>query len=205
MLDATFPKVHEAGTVESQALMIALGVDENGVREILGFDISQNESGAGWEQFLFSLLDRGLKNVKLVISDAHAGLKSAIAKAFVGAKWQRCVVYCERNILAEVKKKDKGFVAAKLKPIFLCPNKASAVKELDRVVEELSPKFPKAMQILDDAKDEILAFYDFFKSNKESDSSSLTQEESDERRKHISPQMSSNGLTKRLNGVLTSL
>jgi transposase-like protein len=91
--DATFPKIRENGTVTSQALMIALGVKKDGTREILGCEISQNENGEGWKNFFFSLTERGLKGVKLVISDAHNGLKEAIFSTFTGASWQRCVVH----------------------------------------------------------------------------------------------------------------
>jgi len=96
-LDATFPKVREGNKVCSMALVIALGVNQRGEREVLGFDVGMGEDGAFWEEFLRKLVARGLKGVKLVISDAHEGLKATVKKILTGSAWQRCRVRFMRN------------------------------------------------------------------------------------------------------------
>jgi len=111
-LDATFVKVREAGRVVSQAIVSAIGVRASGEREVLGLDVGPSEDGAFWLQFLRSLVARGLSGVQLVISDAHQGLKGAIAAVLTGAGWQRCRVHFVRNALAYVPKGAQEMVAA---------------------------------------------------------------------------------------------
>jgi putative transposase len=106
-LDATFPKVREGGHVQGMALVVATAVDDNGTRHVLGFDVGMSESGAFWEEFLRTLARRGLSGVRLVISDAHEGLKNAIAKILPGTSWQRCRVHCMRNIICHVPSNNK--------------------------------------------------------------------------------------------------
>jgi transposase-like protein len=160
-LDATFPKAREAGHVQSMAFVTAIAVDYNGTRHVLGFDVGISESGAFWEEFLRGLVSRGLCGVKLVISDAHEGLKGAISKVFQGSAWQRCRVHCMRNILCQVPQKQKGMVAAMIRTIFAQENKEAAKKQLRNVVTQLETHFPKAMAILEDAEEDILAYMEF--------------------------------------------
>lgn len=160
-LDATFPKVREGGRVQNMAFVVAIAVSDNGTRHILGFDIGMSENGAFWEEFLRSLVHRGLSGVKLVISDAHEGLKNAIASTLPGTTWQRCRVHCMRNILCHVNRKQQGMVSAMIRTIFAQENLADARKQLKAVVSQLENHFPKAMEVLENAEDEILAYMVF--------------------------------------------
>jgi transposase-like protein len=160
-LDATFPKVREGGHVQSMALVVAIAVDDNGTRHILGFDVGMSESGAFWEEFLRSLVSRGLSGVRLVISDAHEGLKNAIAKILPGTSWQRCRVHCMRNILCQVPHKQQGMVSAMIRTIFAQENRDEAKQQLRSVVSQLEGHFPKAMEVLENAETDILAYMEF--------------------------------------------
>src|ERR1051325_4833138 len=120
-LDATFVKVREQGRVVSMAVVVAIGVRTSGEREVLGLDVGPSEDGAFWLQFLRSLVARGLGGVKLVISDAHQGLKGAIAAVLQGAGWQRCRVHFVRNALALVPKTAAQMVAATIRTVFVQP------------------------------------------------------------------------------------
>jgi len=160
-LDATFPKVREGGRVQNMAFVVAIAVNDDGTRHILGFDIGMSESGAFWEEFLRSLVKRGLSGVKLVISDAHEGLKNAISTVLPGTSWQRCRVHCMRNILCHVARKQQGMVSAMIRTIFAQENIDEARKQLRNVVIQLEKHFPKAMQVLENAEDDILAFMVF--------------------------------------------
>ena len=136
-LDATFPKVRESGQVQNMALVVAIGVNENGEREILGFDIGMSESGPFWTEFLRRLVNRGLAGVKLVISDAHEGLKGAINEVLGGSAWQRCRVHFMRNILCQVLRKQQGMVSAIVRTVFAAPDQKSAKEQLYTVVSQL--------------------------------------------------------------------
>jgi transposase-like protein len=160
-LDATFPKVREGGHVHSMAFVVAIAVSMDGTRHILGFDIGMSESEAFWEDFLRSMVQRGLSGVKLVISDAHSGLKSAISKILQGAQWQRCRVHCMRNIRSQVSKKQQGMVSAMIHTIFAQENIEDAKKQLNTVVDQLHSHFPKAMSILGEAENDLLAYMNF--------------------------------------------
>ena len=157
-LDATFPKVREGGRVQRMAFVIAIGVTDTGEREVLGFDIGISENGAFWTEFLRGLKERGLRGVRLVISDAHLGLRQAISEVLTGAAWQRCKVHTRRNVLSQVPKKQQPMVAAIIRTIFAQPTQEAARGQRRRVVEELRGKFPKAMQILEAAEEDVLAF-----------------------------------------------
>ncbi|WP_206886455.1 IS256 family transposase, partial [Alicyclobacillus mali (ex Roth et al. 2021)] len=108
--------------------------------------------------FLRSLKVRGLRGVRLVVSDAHAGLRQAIAEVLTGATWQRCKVHALRNVLSQVPKKEQAMVASILRTIFAQSSQEAAREQLRRVVKELKGRFPKAMEILSDAEDDVLAF-----------------------------------------------
>jgi putative transposase len=160
-LDATFPKIREGGRVCSMALVIAVGVNQSGEREVLGFDVGMSEDGAFWEEFLRRPVARGLKGVKLVISDAHEGLKAAVKKILAGSAWQRCRVHFMRNVLSQVPKSYQGMVSSIIRTIFAQNDQASAREQLRHVVDELKNRFPKAMTILEEAEDDILAYMAF--------------------------------------------
>lgn len=160
-LDATFPKVREGGQVQSMGLVVAIAVNRNGDREVLGFDVGTAENGPFWTAFLESLTERGLRGVKLIISDAHLGLKEAISRVFTGVPWQRCRVHFMRNVLCQVPRKYQGMVSAMVRTVFTTDKKEEAKAQLRLVADQLSPRFPKAMQILTDAEDEILTYMSF--------------------------------------------
>lgn len=160
-LDALYLKVRQNHRIVSQAVVIAIGVKETGERGILGFDIGASEEHAFWLAFLRSLVERGLRGVQLVISDAHAGLKAAIGAVFQGASWQRCRVHCLRNLLAHVPQGDKAMVAAAVRTIFAQPNREAAGQQLKEVVKALEGRWPKAAQVLFEAEDDVLAYMAF--------------------------------------------
>lgn len=160
-LDATFPKVREDGRVQSTALVVAVGVREDGVREILGCSLGSSETEAFWTEFLRELTGRGLKGVQLVISDAHKGLQNAIQSVMTGALWQRCRVHFMRDILTHVPKSAQTEVADQVRTIFEQPSHEHAASQLHRVVDELERRFPKAAEILDDATHDLLAHMHF--------------------------------------------
>ena len=160
-LDALYLKVRQNHRVVSLALVIAVGVDELGERHLLGFDLGGSEEQAFWLAFLRSLVQRGLKSVQLVISDAHEGLKKAISQVFTGASWQRCRVHFMRNLLARIPHKDKKAVADAVRLIFDQPSHQSAEDQLHQLVEKMNPIYPKAAMLLLDAEPDILAYKTF--------------------------------------------
>jgi transposase-like protein len=125
-LDATFVKVRDGERVVTNAVVVAVGVTAGGRREVLGFDVGPSEDGAFWEGFLRELVGRGLKGVELAISDAHEGLKGAIAAVLHGASWQRCRVHFVRNALALVPKGVQALVAATIRTVFAQPTAKAA-------------------------------------------------------------------------------
>src|SRR5690625_711807 len=160
-LDAKYIKVREGGRVQNMALVVAVGVTETGEREVLGLDVGLTEDGPFWTAFLRSLVRRGLKDVLLVISDAHEGLKEAIRRVFGGSSWQRCRVHFMRNLLSQVPKSAQQMVAALVRTIFAQPDKMAAHVQLADVVDSLEQRFPKAADLLKDAEEDILAFMAF--------------------------------------------
>jgi putative transposase len=160
-LDATFVKVREEGRVVSQAIVIAIGVRATGEREVLGLDVGPSEDGAFWLQFLRSLVSRGLKGVQLVVSDAHEGLKGAIAAVLQGASWQRCRVHFVRNALALVPKSAAQMVAATIRTVFAQPDPAGAREQWRKVTETFQGRYPRLAQLLDDAAPDVLAYLAF--------------------------------------------
>ena len=160
-LDGTFVKVRDNGRVVSQAIVIAIGVTATGEREVLGLDVGPTESGAFWLAFLRSLVARGLSGVRLVISDAHGGLKAAIASVLQGAAWQRCRVHFIRDVLAMVRKDAQQMVAATIRTVFVQPGATAARQTWRTVAESFRGRFPRVAQLLDDAEDEVLAYLSF--------------------------------------------
>lgn len=157
-LDARYEKVREGGRIVSMAFLVAIAVNERGEREILGCEVGAAESGALWAAFLRSLVARGLTGVVLVTSDAHVGLREAIAATLLGATWQRCRVHVLRDVLAHVPKTAQAMVAAFSRTVFAQPDAASAHAQLGSVVERLAPSFPKAAQTLLAAETDLLAY-----------------------------------------------
>jgi transposase-like protein len=160
-LDALYLKVRQNHRVVSLALVIAVGVDEQGERHLLGFDLGGSEEEAFWLAFLRSLVKRGVKRVQLVISDAHEGLKNALTQVFTGASWQRCRVHFMRNLLARIPHKDKKAVADAVRLIFDQPSRQSAVDQLRLLAENMGPIYPKAAALLLEAEADILAYKSF--------------------------------------------
>jgi transposase-like protein len=160
-MDATFLKVREGGRVVSMAVVIAVGVNAEGQREILGLDVGPSEDGAFWLAFLRSLVARGLSGVKLVTSDAHEGLKGAVAAVLQGAAWQRCRTHFMRNALALVQKGAQQMVAATIRTVFVQPDAASARETWRKVADGFRGRWPKLAQLLDEAEPDVLAYLSF--------------------------------------------
>ena len=160
-LDATYLKVRQNHRIVSLALVIAIGVNEVGEREVLGFSLGASETEAFWLEFLRSLIGRGLEGVELVISDAHEGLKAAIAQVLSGASWQRCRVHFTRNLLSHIPRGDQAMVAAALRTIFAQPDQEAAGRQLQAVYEAMVTRWPKAAEVLLDAENDILAYMKF--------------------------------------------
>jgi putative transposase len=160
-LDALTQRCREGGRIVQVALVVAIGITQDGRREILGAEVITSEDQAGWLAFLRSLVARGLSGVKLVISDAHRGLREAIAAVMLGASWQRCRTHFMSNLLTKVPKSAQHFVATVVRSIFAQPD-AEAVREQHRhVIDQLAPRFPDATALLDDAGPDLLAFTAF--------------------------------------------
>jgi putative transposase len=159
-LDAKVERVREPGGVRHKALVIAYGVHESGRREVIGVDVGAAETEAFWREFLRSLRARGLDGVKLCISDAHQGLKQAIAQV-LGCPWQRCTVHFLRDMLGHVTRAQQPLVSGAIRGIFTATTAAQARDRLGQVVEQLRPHAPKVAGLLEDAEAELLAFYAF--------------------------------------------
>jgi len=160
-VDATYVKARVDHHIVSRAVVVATGVAADGNREVLGLDVGDSEDEVFWTSFLRPLRDRGLDGVKLVISDAHAGLKAAIARVFQGASWQRCKVHLMRNLLAHVPKSHKEMIAATVRTIFAQPDPESTRDQLRQVVGMLETRSPNAAELLSDAEHDVTAYADF--------------------------------------------
>jgi putative transposase len=164
-IDATYLKVREAGRIVSVAVIIAVAVNTDGVREVLGLAIGPSEAEPFWSSFLRSLTRRGLRGVKLVISDAHEGLKAAAAKV-LKATWQRCRVHFLRNALAHAGKGQRQMVLALINTVFAQETQEAAISQWRAVADQLRTKFPKLATLMDDAEADVLAFMSFPKSHR---------------------------------------
>jgi putative transposase len=159
-LDAKVERVRDGGRVVPKALVLAYAVHESGYREVIGLDVGECETEAFWRSFLRSLVKRGLTGVQLVVSDAHAGLKKAIAQT-LDCPWQRCTVHFLRETLGHVRKDQQGMVAALLRPIFNADHLAGARELVGDALERLRKPLPKVAALLEDAEEDLLAFYCF--------------------------------------------
>jgi putative transposase len=160
-VDALAIKVREGGRTVNVHALIAVGVNGDGQREVLGLDVAASEDGAGWLGFLRSLTARGLAGVKLVVSDAHRGLVDAIAATLPGASWQRCRTHYLRNLLTKVPKSAQPWVATMVRTIFDQPDADAVRAQFARVVQAIEAKFPDAADHLDQAGEDLLAFAGF--------------------------------------------
>lgn len=162
-LDAIYVHVRDdaLGQVVSRAIVVATGVTAQGGREVLGVDVGDSEAETFWTAFLRSLKARGLSGVRLVISDAHEGLRAAIRKNLQGSSWQRCRVHYVRNLLAPVPKASQEMVAAAFRSIFTLTTPAEVTARWDEVAVMLADRFPKAAALMDGAKFDVLAFSAF--------------------------------------------
>ena len=159
-IDATYVKVRQNGRIVSVAVIVAIGVNSDGRREILGLDIGPSEAETFWTGFLRKLARRGLRGVKLVISDAHDGIKAAVAKVF-NATWQRCRVHFMRNVLAHAGRQGRRVVSAFIATAFAQNDAEAARTQWRRVADQLRPKLPKLAAFLDQAETDVLAYMTF--------------------------------------------
>ena len=159
-LDATYLRQREGGRIVSVAAIIAVAANTDGKREIVGLHIGSSEAETFWSVFLKSLARRGLRGVKLVISDAHEGLKAAIRRVF-SATWQRCRVHWMRNALSYVAKTQQSMVAAALRQAFIQPDRAQARQTLHHIADQLRQKWPKLAGFMDESETDVLSHLDF--------------------------------------------
>jgi putative transposase len=159
-IDATYVKARSAGRIVSMAVIVAVGVNSDGRREVLGMDIGPSEAEPFWTAFLRKLARRGLRGVKLVISDAHEGLKGAVAKV-LSATWQRCRVHFQRNALAHAGRNGRRVVSAFIATAFAQGDAEAARQQWRRVADQLRPKVPKLANLMDESEADVLAYMTF--------------------------------------------
>src|SRR5512135_2483238 len=157
-VDAKVEKVRDGGRVARKCVVIAHAVHESGRREIIGLDVGEAETEAFWREFLRSLVARGLVGVQLAISDAHPGLKAALAQV-LGAPWQRCTVHFLRDCLGHARKDQHGLLGALIRPIFQADSGEQGRERLGEAIAQLEGRLPKIAALLADAEDDVLAFY----------------------------------------------
>jgi transposase-like protein len=159
-LDAKHLKVRDCGRVVSKALVVAYAVHDSGRREVIGLDLGEVESEAFWTEFLRGLRGRGLQGLRLVISDHHEGLKTAIARV-LDAPWQRCTVHFVRNMHGHCRPAQRGLVSAALREVFNATDRAEAGRRMTDVLARLASIAPKVCQLLEAAEEDLLAFMAF--------------------------------------------
>ena len=159
-VDAKVEKVRDGGRVQRKCVVIAHAVHETGRREIIGLDVGEAETEAFWREFLRSLVARGLVGVQLAISDAHPGLKAALAQV-LGAPWQRCTVHFLRDLRGHARKDQHDALGAVIRQIFTASDGDEARSRLGDAVAQLDPRLPKIAALLEQAEDDVLAFYAF--------------------------------------------
>ena len=162
-MDATYlhGRLGKALQVCSRAVVVAMGVNFDGRRELLGLKVGDSESEGFWSEFIASLNERGLTGVKLVISDAHGGLTKAIRRQLQGCVWQRCRVHFARNLLQRVPKAHQGMVTAALRSVFAQENAGDILSRWDDLAVSLAERFPKAAELMNEAREEVVAFRHF--------------------------------------------
>jgi len=154
--DAIYLKVREDGRVRSKGLLIAVGINEDGHREVLGFELADSESKASWGDFFAELKDRGLESIDLMTSDDHKGLVKAIRKHFQGAVWQRCQTHFSRNVLEKAPKKRQPELKQSLNRIYNAKDEKEARRLLSETVEAFGTDAPKAVAVLVEGFNEII-------------------------------------------------
>jgi transposase-like protein len=159
-IDATYVKVRQDGRIVSVAVIVAVGVNTDGRREVLGMDVGPSEAETFWTDFLRKLARRGLRGVKLVISDAHEGIKASVAKV-MSATWQRCRVHFMRNVLAHAGRSGRRVVSAFIATAFAQDDAEAARQQWRRVADQLRPKVPKLAALMDTAEPDVLAYMGF--------------------------------------------
>ena len=164
-IDATYLKVRRGGRIVSVAVIIAVGVNSDGRREVLGLEIGTSEAEPIWTEFLRKLTRRGLRGVKLVVSDAHEGIKAAVSKVLC-ATWQRCRVHFMRNVLAHSGKSGRRVVSAFIATAFAQETPEAAATQWRAVADQIRPKVPKLAAIMDDAENDVLAYMTFPKEHR---------------------------------------
>jgi transposase-like protein len=159
-VDAKIEKVRDGGRVARKCVVVAHAVHETGRREIIGLDVGEAETEAFWTEFLRSLVARGLVGVQLAISDAHPGLKAAIARV-LGSPWQRCTVHFLRDLRGHCRKDQHDALGALIRQLFTAPDGAEARRRMADAISQLETRLPKIARLLDEAEDDVLAFYAF--------------------------------------------
>jgi putative transposase len=161
-LDATYLKVREAGRVVSMAALVAVGVATTGERRVLGLELSPgNDEGSAWPAFIRGLVGRGLRGVRLVVSDDHAGLVRAVRQELLGSGWQRCRVHFTRNAQDLVPRSARSMVASAIRSMFEQPDGASAREQLDRVIDSMARPYPRVAELLTAAEPDLLTHFAF--------------------------------------------
>lgn|SRR5690554_85727 len=157
LVDAIYCKVRANNRVQSRGLLVAIGINEDGCREVIGFQVANSESESSWGDFFRSLKARGLKDVNLITSDNHTGLVNAVQKNFQGATWQRCQTHFSRNMLDHTPKTLQPRLKEELRQLYEAIDKKSAIDVRNRIFAEYEDKAPKAVALLDEAFDDITA------------------------------------------------
>jgi putative transposase len=160
-LDATYLKVRWGARVTTMALLVCVGVDEEGFREVLAVEVAGSEKGVAYASMLRGLVDRGLSGVQLVVSDDHEGIKAAVAGELPGAEWQRCVVHFERNVLSSVPSSEMSEVAEDLKAVFKIRRQKTARALTEEFVELYGGRFPKAVSVFEAGIWDTLTYLSF--------------------------------------------
>jgi putative transposase len=160
-LDATYLKLRWGARVTTMALLVCVGVDEEGFREVLAVEVAGKEKGAAYASLLRGLIDRGLRGVRLVVSDDHEGIKAAVAGELPGVEWQRCVVHFERNVLSHVPASEMNEVAEDIKAVFKVRRQKTARALAEEFVELYRKRFPKAVALFEAGIEDALTYLSF--------------------------------------------
>lgn len=157
IVDALYTKIREDGRVRSKGVLVAKGVNEDGNREVLGFNVGDSESEQSWGEFFSGLKDRGLEDVDIVVSDNHKGLVKAIRKYFINASWQRCQTHFSKNVSDITPNKHKNELNERLQKLYNADDKVHAKQILDQIIEDYEDKAPEAVNLIEEAFEDITA------------------------------------------------